>query len=190
MRIVEGGEERADVVDLLGRNSRFSYPPIGDIGAQIACVNTGQARLRAILDRYGIGTVLAARDEIFAQTEQLERDAVAAIPDGEYAAEGCLDDDGVVPGEPCWVRVRVDRRRRRDDDRPDRLRRHAGRPRQLRRGAGDLGRARRLQAADQPENPPERRRVPPARRSTCGAARCSAPRTRRRASGTSRRSAC
>jgi N-methylhydantoinase B len=107
LRVVEGGVERADVVDLLGRNSRFSYPAVGDLGAQIACVNTGQARLRAIIERHGIATVLAARDAIFAQTEQLERDAIAAIPDGEYSAEGCLDDDGVRLGEPCWVRVKV-----------------------------------------------------------------------------------
>jgi N-methylhydantoinase B len=107
LRVVEGGEERRDVVELLGLNSRFSYPAIGDLGAQIACVNTGQARLRAILERHGIATVLAARDAIFDQTERLEREAIAAIPDGEYVAEGCLDDDGVATGEPCWVRVRV-----------------------------------------------------------------------------------
>jgi N-methylhydantoinase B len=107
LRVVEGGEERRDVVDLLGRNSRFSYPAQGDLGAQIACVNTGQARLRAIIERHGLPTVLAARDAIFAQTEQLEREAITAIPDGEYTAEGCLDDDGVALGEPCWVRVRV-----------------------------------------------------------------------------------
>jgi N-methylhydantoinase B len=107
LRVVEGGVERRDVVDLLGINSRFSYPAAGDLGAQIACVNTGQARLRAIIERHGIATVLAARDAIFAQTEQLEREAITAIPDGEYSAEGCLDDDGVVLGEPCWVRVRV-----------------------------------------------------------------------------------
>jgi N-methylhydantoinase B len=79
LRIVEGGDERRDVVALLGLNSRFSYPAIGDLGAQIACVNTGQTRLRAIIDRHGIGTVLAARDAIFDQTERLERDAVTAM---------------------------------------------------------------------------------------------------------------
>ena len=44
-----------DVTDLLGRNSRFSYPAIGDLGAQIACARTGQDRLAAIIDRYGLG---------------------------------------------------------------------------------------------------------------------------------------
>ena len=41
-KVVEGGVQRPDVTDLLGRNSRFSYPAIGDLGAQIACARTGQ----------------------------------------------------------------------------------------------------------------------------------------------------
>ena len=44
-KVVEGGMQRPDVTDLLGRNSRFSYPAIGDLGAQIACARTGQDRL-------------------------------------------------------------------------------------------------------------------------------------------------
>lgn len=105
--VVEGGVQRADVTDLLGRNSRFSYPAIGDLGAQIACARTGQTRLRAMMDQYGPETIAGARDEIFAQTERLEREAIAAIPDGVYRAEGCLDDSGVSP-EPCWVRLSVE----------------------------------------------------------------------------------
>jgi N-methylhydantoinase B len=107
VKVVDGGVPRRDVIDLLGRNSRFSYPALGDLGAQIACVNTGAQRLRAIVDRHGLDTVLAAREEIFAQTERYERAAVAAIPDGSYSAEGCLDDSG-VGSEPAWVRVRVE----------------------------------------------------------------------------------
>jgi N-methylhydantoinase B len=107
LKVVEGGVERPDVVDLLGRNSRFSYPAIGDLGAQIACINTGAARLAAIIERYGLGTVLEAREAIFAQTERYEREAIAAIPDGTYTAEGCLDDNGVT-ADPCWVRVGVE----------------------------------------------------------------------------------
>jgi N-methylhydantoinase B len=107
LKVVDGGVERPDVVELLGRNSRFSYPAVGDLGAQIACVNTGVTRLGAVIDRHGLGTVLAAREEIFAQTERYEREAIAVIPDGIYTAEGCLDDDGVTD-DPCWVRVRVE----------------------------------------------------------------------------------
>ena len=106
LKIVEGGVQRRDITDLLGRNSRFSYPAIGDLGAQIACVRTGQERLAAIIRRFGLATVEAAREEIFAQTERFERAAVAAIPDGEYTAEGTVDSDGVTD-EPVHVRVKV-----------------------------------------------------------------------------------
>ena len=106
-RVIEGGTQRRDMTDLLGRNSRFSYPAIGDLGAQIACTRTGEARLMAILDRWGGDMIAAARDEIFTQTERFERAAVAAVPDGTYQAEGCLDNDGTGE-EPCWVRLSVE----------------------------------------------------------------------------------
>lgn len=107
LRVVEGGVQRPDVTNLLGRNSRFSYPAVGDLGAQIACVKTGQRRLALIIERYGLDVIDAAKEEIFAQTERFEREAVAQIPDGRYTAEGCLDDDG-VSGDPAWVRVAVE----------------------------------------------------------------------------------
>lgn len=105
--VMEGGKERPDIVDLLSRNSRFTDPARGDLGAEIACVRIGQRRLAAIIERHGADVIAAARDEIFAQTERFERAAIAAIPDGAYTAEGCLDDDGVTK-EPCWVRVRIE----------------------------------------------------------------------------------
>jgi len=107
LKVVEGGVQRPDITDLLGRNSRFSHPAVGDLGAQIACVRTGQRRLQAIVARYGMDTIREARDEIFAQTERLERAAVSAIPDGVYHAEGALDNDG-VGRDPCWVRLTVE----------------------------------------------------------------------------------
>lgn len=106
-KIVEAGVQRRDVTDLLGRNSRFGYPAIGDLGAQIACVRTGQRRLEAIVAKYGKETIDAARDEIFVQTERYERAAVAAIPDGVYRAEGCIDNDG-NSADPVWVRLSLE----------------------------------------------------------------------------------
>jgi len=106
-KVVEGGVQKADITDLLGRNSRLSYPAIGDLGAQIACARTGQSRLVAIIERFGLETIKAARDEIFAQTERLERAAILAIPDGIYKAEGCLDNNG-RSDIPCWVRLTLE----------------------------------------------------------------------------------
>ena len=106
-RIYDRGEPREDIIDLLRRNSRFGYSLVGDMNAQVAACRTGEARFQAILDRFGYDTYVAARDEIFRQSEQLEREAVAAIPDGIYQAEGFLDNDGLGHG-PIPVQLRID----------------------------------------------------------------------------------
>jgi N-methylhydantoinase B len=106
-RIYDAGEPREDIIDLLRRNGRFGYSLVGDMNAQVAACRTGETRFQAILDRFGYDTYVAARHEIYRQSEELERAAVAAIPDGTYRAEGTLDDDGLGHG-PIPVQVRID----------------------------------------------------------------------------------
>ena len=100
-------EQREDVVDLLRRNGRFGYSLVGDMNSQVSACFTGEERFKSIVDRFGMDAIRAAREEIFRQSAQLDREAVAALPDGTYTAEGCLDNDG-VGDEPVWVRVRVE----------------------------------------------------------------------------------
>jgi N-methylhydantoinase B len=106
-RLYERGEPREDVIDILRRNGRFGYSMIGDMNAQVAACRTGEARFQTILDRFGYDTYLEAREEIYRQSEELEREAVAALPDGSYQAEGSLDDDGLGNG-PVTVKLRID----------------------------------------------------------------------------------
>lgn len=106
VRIVQEGVQRAPLTEAIGRNSRFFHGAIGDLGAQIACCHTGARRLPEIFERFGAESVLAARDEIFGQSERLERAFVAGIPDGTYRAEGTIDSDGISEKE-IWVRVEV-----------------------------------------------------------------------------------
>ncbi|MDX6591317.1 MAG: N-methylhydantoinase [Gaiellales bacterium] len=106
-KIVAARKLRDDIVDIIARNTRFPYLTIGDLHAQIAVTRTGERRLAAILDRYGIETVRQARDQIFAQSEALDRATVAAIPDGVYEAEGCLDNDGITD-DLYWVRLGIE----------------------------------------------------------------------------------
>ena len=106
-RIYAGGEPRADIIDLLRRNGRFGYSLVGDMNAQVAACRTGEERFRAILDRFGYDAYLEARQEIYRQSEELERSAVGALADGTYHADGFLDDDGLGHG-PIPVHVRVD----------------------------------------------------------------------------------
>jgi N-methylhydantoinase B len=106
-RIYDRGEPREDIIDLLRRNGRFGYSLVGDMNAQVAACRTGEARFQAILDRFAYETYFDARREIFRQSEELERETVASIPDGTYRADGSLDDDGLGHG-PVSVQVRID----------------------------------------------------------------------------------
>ena len=106
-KLVEGGKRREDLFATLARNSRLPYQLLGDLGAQVAISKIGEQRLEELYEKYGRVRVEQARDEIYAQAERQDRAAVAAIPDGTYTAEGCLDSDG-VGGPPQWVRLTIE----------------------------------------------------------------------------------
>ncbi|MEU8145552.1 hydantoinase B/oxoprolinase family protein [Nonomuraea sp. NPDC048901] len=107
MKVYENGAPCRDLHEVIARNVRFPHATLGDMRAQVACAMTGQRRLAEIVGRWGVATVMAARDEIFAQTERLELQAVAAIPDGTYTAGGFLDNDGIDLATPLPVNVTV-----------------------------------------------------------------------------------
>ncbi|GAA2353220.1 hydantoinase B/oxoprolinase family protein [Streptomyces violaceusniger] len=106
-KLVEGGQEVRQLIDTIATNVRFPYPTMGDMRGMIACITMGQERLEEIVRRWGVDTLRAARDEIFAQTERLERDIIRAIPDGVYTAEGFLDNDGVDLDTRIPIKLRI-----------------------------------------------------------------------------------
>lgn len=105
-RLFHRGEPVPEVMNILRYNSRYPHLLIGDIYAQVAACRMGERRFHAILAKFGRSTVEHAARDIFAQSEQMDREAIEALPDGEYFAEGCLDDDG-WSDDPVWVRVKV-----------------------------------------------------------------------------------
>ena len=94
-RIVARGEPIREWFDLLRLNTRMPDASIGDLGAQIAAIRTGERRLSQLLDRIGVDTYRAACRNIFEQARRMDREAIAAIGDGTWYREGYLDNDGV-----------------------------------------------------------------------------------------------
>jgi N-methylhydantoinase B len=106
-KLLENGVPVAALMDTIAHNVRFPYPTTGDMNAMIATIATGQVRLEELVRRFGAEVLRQARDDIFAQTERLERETVRAIPDGVYTAEGCLDNDGIDLATPVAVKLRI-----------------------------------------------------------------------------------
>jgi N-methylhydantoinase B len=106
IRLYRAGEPIKDILDIIARNSRLPRSILGDMNAQVAACRTGERRYQELLSRFGLTTVREATTEIFTQAERADRPAIAAIPDGQYTAEGYLDSDGHSE-EPVYVRVQV-----------------------------------------------------------------------------------
>ena len=104
--LYRAGEPQTGVLEFLQRNSRLPRSVWGDMHAQIAACRTGERQLSDLLKRFGRETVEAAAEIIFAQCEELDREAVAAIPDGVYASEGVMDSWG-PGGDPVPVKLAI-----------------------------------------------------------------------------------
>jgi len=77
-----------------------------DLEAQAAANKLGGERLRELVARRGLETVLAAFDEVIAYAERRAREAIRRLPDGRYEAEGEVEGDGVT-NEDLPIRVAV-----------------------------------------------------------------------------------
>ncbi|TCP55134.1 N-methylhydantoinase B [Tamaricihabitans halophyticus] len=106
-KLVEGGVDVPGVMSTIATNVRFPYPTTGDMHAMIATIKMGEKRLAELVRRFGLDTLRAARDEIFAQTERLERAVIRDVPDGVYTAEGVLDNDGVDLAATIPVKLKI-----------------------------------------------------------------------------------
>ena len=105
-RIVSKGTPIREWYDHLRLNTRMPDASIGDLGAQIAAIRTGERRLSQLLERIGSETYRASCQDIFGQARRLDREAISAITDGTWSREGYLDDDGFGT-EPIKVALKL-----------------------------------------------------------------------------------
>lgn len=115
LRLREAGEENTDLWRMIEDNVRIPELTIGDLRAQIASAEVGARRLVELMDEMGAEQVLAAKQWGEDYSERMLRAEIAALPDGEYRAEGISDgfpeiDDPAYKELPivCTLRVKGD----------------------------------------------------------------------------------
>ncbi len=94
IKLVRRGEICPDVLSLLLANVRTPVEREGDLSAQLAANNVGEARLRAIVSHYGLAQVHHYARAAQEYAERILRDTISRIPDGQYSFEDVMDDDG------------------------------------------------------------------------------------------------
>ncbi len=94
VRICRDGELDDDLLSMILANVRVPHQQLGDLKAQLGALAVGARRLTRVLDKHGLDQFAALVAELRAYAERKIRVYLAEIPDGRYAFEDCMDNDG------------------------------------------------------------------------------------------------
>lgn len=100
-----GHELNRPILDVIRLNVRAPDVVQGDLEAQLAACRIAQRGIGELIERYGAEPLEQAFEDLLDYSESAARSAIAALPDGTYAFEDQLDDDGITPGVPVPIRV-------------------------------------------------------------------------------------
>ena len=92
--LVEGGEPVRAVLDGIIAATHNPVVTEGDFSAQISANRVGVKRVGALVSDYGEGRWLSGLGEINTYGERMAKEALTALPEGEYDFTDYMDDDG------------------------------------------------------------------------------------------------
>jgi len=107
VKIYSAGALNADFERLILANSRQPELVRGDMLAQMAATRMGVARVQEMCTAFGPDVVMQAFAALLKGAANELRAAIAALPDGDASAEGCMDSDGVELERPIRFAVSV-----------------------------------------------------------------------------------
>ncbi len=100
------GDLNPDIIAILQSNSRLPGSLYGDLNGQVSALELGEKRLDDLLSEYGEDKVTAALAELKKSAAKLMSSYISDLPDGSYAAEDWLDNDGITD-EPLKIGLDV-----------------------------------------------------------------------------------
>ncbi|MBC2836499.1 hydantoinase B/oxoprolinase family protein [Paragemmobacter straminiformis] len=106
-KLYRKGQPNNAMWNYIRRNSRAAGQLVMDIEAQVASARLGAKRFVELLEKYGEDMVFAAADQLMDYAERMTRQRISEIPDGDYTAEGWLDDDGRNRDQRLKVKVTI-----------------------------------------------------------------------------------
>ena len=101
LKIVERGRIRRDVLDTFLNMVRDPGMTHLDLKSQLAANHVAKQRMKELYTDYGVDVVEAVSEELIRQSEQLVRERLAELPDGEWRAREYID----MPGANAMVEL-------------------------------------------------------------------------------------
>jgi len=107
VKLFVGDEPNRNVIDIIRFNSRLPEFVLGDMYAQVASMKVAGRRVRRLVEKYGLETVLDAMDRLLEDGERYAKLKLKELPKGTFTAEDWIDDDGITD-DPIPVKARVE----------------------------------------------------------------------------------
>jgi N-methylhydantoinase B len=107
-KLFSAGRPNDELLRIVEANVRAPYEVVGDIHAQVAGNQVGADRLLEYLEDFGLPDLEALGAEILERSERATREAIAALPDGDYTHTICTDGLDEPVTIACRVQVRGD----------------------------------------------------------------------------------
>ena len=108
LKLIERGALDPKLMRFLLNNVRTPTEREGDFSAQIMANMTGVRRMGELIEKYGLDQVQFYARELMDYAERMMRQAIREIPDGMYAFEDVMDDDGIgSEAIPVHVSIRI-----------------------------------------------------------------------------------
>ena len=102
VKIIDQGELREDVANMIAANTRDPKSVIGDMRAQTEATRVAEREILRLVDKYGKDTVVTGFKEVQDYVEQATRQRIADLPDGSWETVDYIDRDpgqgeGLIP---------------------------------------------------------------------------------------------
>lgn len=105
VKLYEAGAPVPVMFKILRANTRYPRLVLGDLGALVGAGDIVARRCREFEADYGAGAIDRIGEEILSRSENAMREAIAALPDGDYPA--AIDVDGYQTATHITLTVRV-----------------------------------------------------------------------------------
>jgi N-methylhydantoinase B len=99
VKLFENGRPLRSVFDIIQTNSRLPHFVTGDLWAQVAASRKAEARVRQLVEAYGLETYRTAIRRLFDEGEQRGLAGLASLPQGRFTIEEEQDDGAIWKAE-------------------------------------------------------------------------------------------
>ncbi len=106
VKLYRKGKEDRQIFEIISRNIRIPEKTLEDFRAQAATTMGGVQRVKGLVAKYGLETYEKCTSMLLDYGESIVRQAIQAMPDGDYIGIDYVDDDG-CSDEPFIVQVNV-----------------------------------------------------------------------------------